>query len=266
MKKLLVQFLLFSVVASCSGFVNKVHQQISMEESGEAPKDTAPGSSNPYPDQAYGKLKTKGKDKLPIKDPISFTLSGDENQSQINQTPLQVKKRFNVADFVDSDPSGSLWSDYDDTSSFFATANSRKSGDIVVINILESMKNSISKELRKSFPLAPIFQSNSIVNALNEEEKPADDKTPATERAPASATEEKKEDTEVAEIVYDKISSRVAHEVSKEHVLLKGRKEVYFRNKKRLIEIHGLVKKSDIDPTDSIKSDQLIESKIFIIQ
>lgn len=268
MKKIIFTSFALIMSTSCTSFVDKVHQQISMEETGEAPRDMPSGSGNPYPDQAYGKLKTKGKDKLAIKDPISFTLSGEDTNPHIQQTPLQVKKRFNVADFVDSDPSGSLWSHYDDTSSFFATANSRKVGDIVVINILESMKNSISKELRKSFPLAPIFQSNSIVNALNEESNTTEGSTDgAAQRAPATAaTEEKKEDTEVAEIVYDKISSRVSHEASKDHILLKGRKEVYFRNKKRLIEIHGLVKKTDIDPTDAIKSDQLIESKIFIIQ
>lgn len=251
--------------AGCSSFVDKVHQQISMEESGTSPTQDGP-SGNPYPDQSYGKLKTKNKDKMIIKDPISFTLSGEDSNMNINHQPLQVKKRFNTSDFVDSDPSGSLWADYDDTSSFFATANSRKVGDIVVINVLESMKNSITKELRKSFPLAPIFQSNSIVSALNEEN--SKDVASTDARAPASATEsaEKKEDNEVAEIVYDKISARVSNEASKEHVLIKGRKEVYFRNKKRLVEIHGLVKKSDIDPTDQIKSDQLIESKVIIIQ
>lgn len=267
--KVICHFITLTILAfasGCSTFVDKVHQQISMEEGGDSPSSNNSSPTNPYPSQAYGKLKSKSNDKMAIKDPISFTLSGEDSAPNINQSPLKVKKRFNTSDFVDSDPSGSLWSHYDDTSSFFATANSRKQGDIVVINVLESMKNSISQELRKSFPLAPIFQSNSIVNALNEE------KTPAAEgsgdRAPASTANEveKKEDTEVAEIVYDKISSRVANEISKDHVLLKGRKEVYFRNKKRLVEIHGLVKKSDIDPSDQIKSDQLIESKIFIIQ
>lgn len=265
--KVLWTFLLTSLIlSSCSSFVDKVHQQIALEEGGENSAN-AESTANPYPDQAYGKLKTRGKDKMPIKDPISFTLNGEESTANINQSPLQVKKRFNASDFVDSDSSGSLWSDYDDTSSFFATANSRKVGDIVVINILESMKNSISKELRRSFPLAPIFQSNSIINTLNEEKAP--EALAGDKRSPASASTtspEKKEDTEVAEIVYDKISARVASEANKDHILIKGRKEVYFRNKKRLVEIHGLVKKSDIDPTDQIKSDQLIESKIIVIQ
>lgn len=267
MFKYLILSFLSMLILSCSTFVDRVHQQISSEEDGSIERKMA-SSGTPYPAQAYGKLKSKLKDKYTIKDPISYTLTGEENNTEVQKTPLKVQKRFNVADFVDTDPSGSLWNNYDDSSSFFATSNSRRVGDIVVIDVLESMKNSISKELRKTFPLPSILQSNSIVNTLNEENEESgegqENRSPAS--APAAATDEKKEDNEVVEIVYDKISSRVSYEPNKDHVLLKGRKEVYFRNKKRLVEVHALVKKSDIDSNDHIKSDQFIESKVFILQ
>ena len=269
MLKYLFSLFFALILSSCGSFIEKVQQQIASEESGGNNNSTI-GNTNPYPAQAYGKLKTKRRDLMPIKDPISYTLTGDDQRPEIEQTPLRVKKRFTSSDFVDSDTTGSLWSNYDDSNSLFSTTSSRKSGDIVVIDVLETMKNSISKELRKAFPLAPLFQSNSIVSALSEENNDnKDDGKKNSAIAPGSAETKKdevKEDTEVADIIYDKISSRVASEVNKDHVVLKGRKEVYFRNQKRLIEIHGLAKKSDIDGSDKIKSDQLIESKIFIIQ
>lgn len=266
MVKFFISLFFGIITMSCSSFVDRVHQQISNEENGVV-EQAQNLSNSPYPSQAYGKLKSKFKDKLPIKDPISYTLSGEDNNSEVQKSPLKIQKRFNVADFVDNDPSGSLWNNYDDSSSFFATSNSRRVGDIVVIDVLESMKNNISKELRKAFPLPSILQSNSIVNTLNEEN--GDTTEDKENRAPASTTsnkEEKKEDNEQVEIVYDKISSRVSYEPNKDHALIKGRKEVFFRNKKRLVEVHALVKKSDIDTNDHIKSDQFIESKIFILQ
>ena len=54
--------------------------------------------------------------------------------------------------------------------------------------------------------------------------------------------------------------------MSKDHVLVRGRKDVLFRNKKRFIEVQALVARNDIADDDSVKTNNVIESNVQIIR
>ena len=63
-----------------------------------------------------------------------------------------------------------------------------------------------------------------------------------------------------------RISSVVTEEINNLYVIVRGRKEVLFRKRKRLIEIQGLIARKDISPDDKITSDSFLESSIKIIR
>lgn len=249
----------FINLTSCASFIDRVHHQITDEENKNASLNNLNNSN-----MSANGFKTKSKDKFIIKDPISYSISGEENQDQLNTGPLPLKRRMSTQDFIDNDDSGSLWTKYDDSSSFFTSSNFRKVGEIISINVMESLKNTISRELRKRYPASHIFKT--VTNdGTSTEVTPSAAATVGKNDDPTKKADEK-EDTEVAEIIYDKISARIAEVVDDEHVMIKGRKEVYFRNQKRLIEVQALAKKVDIDSNSLIKSDSFVEAKVKILK
>jgi len=264
----LFSIILFNLLG-CSGLIGKIQQQISNEEAVQS-KNSLPQNNSPF-----GKLKTSRNDKKPIKDPITFSVNGDENIQDQAQENTVYKKRLKVSDFVDSRPAASLWDNYDDSSSFFSTSNYRKRGELIVIDVMDSLRKNISRELRKTFPLNSFFAQGANANpendlVMNKNANTAPDKSTADSinpnRQPGASAGPEKADDEIAEIVYDKISTRISDIIDDQHVILKGRKEVFFRNTKRLVEIHALVKKADIDSKEIVKSENLIESRVFIIK
>ena len=62
------------------------------------------------------------------------------------------------------------------------------------------------------------------------------------------------------------LSSVVTEEINNSYVIVRGRKEVLFRKRKRLIEIQGLIARKDVSPDDKITSDNFLESSIKIIR
>ena len=90
-----------------------------------------------------------------------------------------------------------------------------------------------------------------------------DDKNPAASAQAATAAP--KED-EIDMKVYDKISGTVMEEISKDYILLRGRKDVIFKKEKQSIEIQGLVSRKDILENDYVNSDRLLDSRVFIIR
>ena len=66
--------------------------------------------------------------------------------------------------------------------------------------------------------------------------------------------------------IYDKISGTVMEEISKDYILLRGRKDVIFKKEKRSIEVQGLVSRKDIMENDYVNSDKLLDSRVFILR
>jgi flagellar basal body L-ring protein FlgH len=198
-------------------------------------------------------MRSKRNDKKPILDPITYSISqtGEESvyQPQVNEAPK--KGRTKVNDLIDNSKTPSLWSSYYSTSNLFSTNVRKQTGDIVIINVNKNLKEDISRELRKSFPL----NTRALAG------------TPAPQVAGQPPTNKKQEeDKEDAVIVFDRVSSKIAEEIGGDYFLLKGRKEVYFRNKKRMVEVHALTKRFEIDANSEVMSDRVTETKVYILQ
>ena len=66
--------------------------------------------------------------------------------------------------------------------------------------------------------------------------------------------------------VYDRISSVIIEEVNKDHLLVRGRKDVIFRKMKRYVEVQALINKRDISDEDAIESTKILESSVTILR
>ncbi len=247
MKNLTVFFLLF-FFASCTNFVNNMHRQIDREENvGKSnPDDLRNQYVNTAPD-SYRRFRPEN-DKRPIKEPVTYSL-GQETTSRPATKRQYRPKRYKADDFIDSENEGSLWANQGSSSSLFTYQNDKRTGDMVIINVLENLRNQISSELKRTFPDKP--KRNDSKN---------ESKTAAAAPANAPAA-----DSEMDMKVYDKISGTVMEEISKDYILLRGKKDVIFKKEKRSIEVQALVSRKDIMENDYVNSDRLLESRVFIL-
>jgi flagellar L-ring protein precursor FlgH len=118
------------------------------------------------------------------------------------------------------------------------------------------MKNEITAELKRAFP-SPMIPKKDDAKA------PAKD---AAGPAPAAvAGQDDKVDTESGK-VYDRVSSVIVEEINQDHLLLRGRKSVLYKNRKRMIEIQALVSRKDVLEDDTVVSDSVIENNITVLR
>ncbi len=240
--------LLFFLV-SCAGFVDQMHKQIDRQERIEKSRSQQSQSPN-YKERDRFKPEN---DRRPIKNPVTYSL-GSDHSGQQRLPPVKRDyrpQRYQAKDFVDDDSSGSLFVDHGTNSSLFTHQVDKRSGDMVIINVLEDLRNQISSELNRTFPEKPKPSSK----AAKEAEKAAP--APAAVPGPENDIDMK---------VYDKISGTVVEEVSKDYILLRGRKDVIFKKEKKSIEVQALVSRKDIMENDYVNSDKLLESKVFILR
>lgn len=251
--KTLLLFLLFFLV-SCAQYVNSIHRQLDREERAERdePEKT--------PRDRYAAYRERDRfrpedDKRPIKNPITYSL-GSDPAGQI-RPPVKREyrpQRYQADDFVDNDNGGSLWANQGSSASLFTYQNDKRTGDMVIINVLENLRNQISAELKRTFPDRPKRTGKELKDG-------GDDKKAAA----ASAAPANPQDSEMDMKVYDKISGTVMEEISKDYILLRGRKEVIFKKEKRSIEVQALVSRKDIMENDYVNSDKLLESRVFVL-
>jgi flagellar L-ring protein FlgH len=245
-----VLFLLLTLV-SCAGYVDRVHRQIDQEEK-VAHRDPRDPKDHFAP---YRSRFSPENDKRPIKNPVTYSLGSDPGGQR---RPPPVKREYRqqrakADDFVDKEDSGSLWADQGSSSSLFTYQNDKHMGDMVIINVLEDLRNQISSELKRTFPDRARKSGKSVEGDKKEAPKAA------------AAAPEGPADNEMDMKVYDKISGTVTEEISKDYILLRGRKDVIFKKEKRAIEVQALVSRKDIMENDYVNSDKLLESRVFII-
>lgn len=249
MKSLSLIFFLF-FFASCANYVNNLHRQIDRDEKA-ARGDTSEGMREHY--APYKNRFDRSGDKRPIKDPRTFSLSDGGPSGQL-KPPVKREyrpQRYQADDFVDNDNGGSLWANQGSSSSLFTYQNDKHTGDMVIINVLENLRNQISSELKRVFPDRP--KKNVDGKA---EPKAASSQSPSIGGA----------NEEMDMKVYDKISGTVMEEISKDYILLRGRKDVIYKKEKKSIEVQGLVSRKDIMENDYVNSDKLLDSRVFILR
>ena len=245
-----LSLLLLFFLASCANFVDSVHRAIDKEEKQKVTRAHDADPIAPYREQDRFRPEN---DKRPIKNPVTYSLgNGPAGQMRPPVKREYRPQRHKASDFTDNDSDGSLWANQGSSSSLFTYQNDKHTGDMVIINVLESLRNQISSELKRTFPDMP---------------KKADAKGGKAEagKEPAAAPGAPGQDNEMDMKVYDKISGTVVEEISKDYILLRGRKEVIFKKEKRSIEVQALVSRKDIMENDYVNSDKLLESRVYIL-
>lgn len=247
-----ILFLLFFLV-SCAGYVDQVHRSLDRDDKMTQRKRNPNRFRDEY--HKYGRQLRPEHDKRPIQNPVTFNAGTPGGQVRPPVKRNYRQQRHRASDFVDGENSGSLWTNQGSSASLFTYQNDKHTGDMIIINVLEDLRNQISSELKRVFPDKP-----------KKKDPKAVDKKTAVAQAPTPPPTPGKEDNEMDMKVYDKISGTVVEEVSNDYIVLKGRKEVIFKKEKRSIEVQALVSRKDILENDYVNSDKLLESKVFILR
>lgn len=253
-----------TLFASCSSFVDNVYRDLDRQERFYADEEER---NTPYPDQfdQYRKNTKRRTSSVYNKPGRNRGEVSTNTQKLVNpevkrqyQDERVALKRVTASDLTDNGNDGSLWASSDPNAFLFATSKSKSSGDIIQINVLAKLRNEITMELKRSFP------DNPYESKPKEEEKKADGAPPAATPATTAAT--KPADAAVDSNSTDKISSVVVEEINREHLLIKGRKNVLFKNRKRMVEVQALVSRKDISDDDTVSSDSILESTVSVVR
>lgn len=246
-----------AILTSCSSLIDGMYRDLDRQD-----RAAVDGENEAYPDQfdqyrKNTKRKTSavynkpGRNRGEVSTNTQKNLDPDvKRQYQDEKVAL---KRVSAADLTDNGNDGSLWGGGDPNAFLFATSRSKSAGDIIQINVLNKLKNEITLELKRAFPENPY-----------EGKKPEAGATPPAAGAPAAAAAA----PPVADAIdaQDKISGVVVEEINREHLLIKGRKNVLFRNRKRMVEIQALVSRKDIADNDTVSSDAILESNVSVVR
>lgn len=255
-------FLLISSVTffSCSSYVSNIHKQIAHEQRVNRGYNPPPtnrlAGDNLYREQFQRPLNrfSQENDRRPIQNPR--TLGGRQNSANTrNLVPDRrsqggTTQRAQAQDFKDNSDDGSLWSEKNSQSFLFVSTNDKKKGDIIIVEVMSSLKERIQRELKRTFPEPRKRASAGKTDDKKEEEK----------------EEEKPTVSDNPNQVYDRISTQVIEEINKDYLLVKGQKEVLFRDVKRFIEFQAVVPKKNLSDNDSIVSDSILEPKISVMR
>lgn len=250
MNNIILLFSFSLLFSSCASYVNGLHRQIDRDERREKGLSSVRDPYSSYREQGF---KRRRADARPIMNPNSLQqLNPTRDVAPPVRRDYRTQGRATGQDFVDTGHSGSLWVN-PQGGSMFTTEVTKKIGDIVIVNVLDNLRNQISGELKRAFP-EPVRKKK--------KEEGKKDAAAAAAAAPTPSAEKDELETKV----YDKISGVVAEEINRDYFLLRGKKEVIFRKEKRFIEVQALVARKDIADNDSISSDKLVESRVVILR
>ncbi|MBF0206312.1 MAG: flagellar basal body L-ring protein FlgH [Oligoflexia bacterium] len=268
-------FLLFLLLSACSGYVNKLRTQI---DEGSAANS---GSS-------YNEMDFLTKGSMGVRDRNQNLWANKGNlisNKQIKNLLPSVKRNYEqnkshttAADLYDKGNDGSLWSNRGQGNFLFSPNTRVKIGDLITIDVQGKLKQEISLELARMFPSS----ARKFVNKDKDK-----DKAKGKDKASANAGEEdqsnaavgggkeKSEDSKKYQgignaasdaKVYDNISGVVLEEIDKDHLLIEGRKEILYQNRKRLLQVKAIVARNDVNEQNVALSNRMLESTVAILR
>jgi flagellar L-ring protein FlgH len=241
------------LLSSCGNFIDRLHRQMDADSSGQNNNTNNQDQFSMY----RGQNNPQGmRPNAPVHNMVST------NNNQLMAPPVQreylpeneVRRRFTTSDLQDNSDGGSLWATPNNSSSLFANDEKKATGDILLINVQNRLKDEITMTLKKFYPPNESPQKK-------EGEKPA-----AQAPAPGQAKDPNSTEPEADDKYHDKISSVIVEEINKEHVLLRGRKSLMFHNRKRMVEIQAMASRRDIKMDNSVDSDNILESSIQVLR
>ncbi len=242
MRKVLA-IILIIFLTSCSSYVNRIHRDM----------DRSSAAENPPKKHAVFQQYRDNKNSISTKSKKSF-MPGVRRQYQ---DPSAMKKRVTEKDLNDTKNEASLWAGNGKASDLFTINKDYSSGDIVLINVMQSLKEEIGAELKRAFPERKV--------AEEKKEDGNKDKTAAKPAPPAEPAKTEPEQTGDDKI-QDRISGIILEEINKDHILIRGRKNLLFNNKKRLVEVQALVSRKDIGANDTVDSNNFLETSITVLR
>lgn len=253
--------MIFALTSSCSSYMNSIYRDFEQQERANSEVDVADGF------QQYRNTKRRTSREYNRIDKTITTANARIVAPSVKRQYKPEKeavKRFTASDLTDSGNDGSLWGGGDPNAFLFSNSNAKNSGDIVQIAVLPRLKNEITMELKKAFPDNPY-------DLRAQKEKAARQADGSTDNSGVekSADKDKREiasDSSMSEGPQDKISGVVVEEINREHLLIKGRKNVLFKNRKRMVEVQALVSRKDIGENDIINSDAILESSVTVVR
>lgn len=252
-----------SFLTSCSSYVSSLYRDFEQQERANSDIDVPADNFDQY---RHPKRRTSRE--YNRVDKIDRTVTTGNVKVLAPDIKRQYKdekaavKRYTASDLTDNGNDGSLWAGSDPNAFLFSNNKTKSSGDIIQINVLQRLKNEITMELKKAFPDNP-YESKVARN-----DKADDSRAPAGTEDNGNKKADKKETPEsnLSEGAQDKISGVVVEEINREHLLIKGRKNVLYKNRKRMVEVQALVSRKDIGENDTINSDAILESNISVVR
>ncbi len=249
--------ILITTFTSCSSYVSQFYRELDRAEKDESSLDIEN-------DQM---LSTNGrrpkKTSLVYNNPAMRTTKNTNSLSpsvkRDYRPEKEAQRRVTASDLTDSGSDGSLWASNDQSAFLFASNKNKSSGDIVQINVQPRLRNEITLELKKNFPDNPFEKKPDADGKTSPQNPPGN--SPDTAKNSAVAN-----DQSANEGGNDKISSVVIEEINRDHLLVRGRKYVLFKNKKRMVEVQALVSRKAITDDDIINSDEVIESSVQVVR
>lgn len=247
-----------SLLTSCGSFIDSMYKDLDRQD-----RTAVDEENEAYPDQfdQYRK-NTKRRTSSVYNKPgrnrgeVSTNtqkLVAPEVKRQYQDERVALK-RTTASDLTDNGNDGSLWGSGDASAFLFSTSKSKSSGDIVQIDVLAKLRNEITMELKRAFPETQFDRSTASTTP------------PATTTPPAAGAAATAGGTGAEAESTDKISGVVVEEINREHLLIKGRKNVLFKNRKRMVEVQALVSRKDITDNDTVSSDAIIESNVTVVR
>lgn len=245
-------------LSSCSSYMNTMYRDFENQDRANSEID--------IPDNHFDQFRNNKRHTSTEYNKVDKNITSADHKFLAPATKRQYKdekqlaKRYTASDLTDNNGDGSLWAGSDPNAFLFASSKSKNNGDIVQINVLPKLREEISLELKKAFPDNPYEVRANAETKDSKDSKAAEIKAPPVEQKTAS------KDEGLAPDAHDKISGVVVEEINREHLLVKGRKNVLFKNRKRMVEVQALVSRKDIGDDDTISSDAILESNVVVVK
>lgn len=263
----LKSFLLIGVLTlftSCSSYMNNIYRDFEQQERANSDIDAAGDNFDQY---RHPKRKTSTEYNRTDR---TVTTSNEKSVAPLVKRQYKdekaVAKRYTASDLTDNGNDGSLWTGSDPNAFLFSNNKNKNAGDIVQIAVLPRLKSEITMELKKAFPDNPYEPKNTDPSKSSTTPSTPPPAAGAIQGPTPASTAAAGEKNEKAEESQDKISGVVVEEINREHLLIKGRKNVLFKNRKRMVEVQALVSRKDIGDNDVINSDAILESNVSVVR
>lgn len=249
--KIINIFILINLLG-CANYINKIHSDLDKQENAQTERRQTKNRDVFDQFRVSNNDPTNNDRRNKFNRPSTRNRSNFKPSTQRQYRPQKsAKKRFKADDLIDDNSGASLWAGSGKDNYLFTQNKKKRTGDIILLSVMGKMKNEITLELKRAFP--------SFKKKKKDSKKEA---APAAPAAPAPPTDEKANEKEV----YDRVSSVVAEEINDDHLLIRGQKYLLYKNRKRLVEIQALVSRRDITDDDTVNSDRVLESSIYIVR